>query len=242
MVIKNFVKRISSRYSLIRNFLLRIYRRPPPEFFDVGFHGDAHLIDFVLPILSFSSSFIETGTSVASTTRFVAEKFPNLRIYGCEPDRNAFNFAIEKLGDYKNVSVRRQTSPEFLYELIEDAPTLLKDDTVFWLDSHGNGFRWPLRDEIKFITSKFKKGYIFIDDFLVPENPQFGYDTYDGQTCSLQFIQDMFDRSKKYRIYYPMYKDKTSSFCDLRGWALIEFGFPDSKIKVPTEIVTCQTL
>lgn len=230
-MLKDLVRKVVSRNDALYGFLWGLRKRPLTEFYSVGFHGDTHLIDFISPILSSVDQFIETGTSVASTTRYVAEKFPHLHIYGCEPDRNAFDFSMTKLKDYKNVLVKRQTSPEFLYELTKNNPSILEKDTIFWLDSHANGFKWPLRDEVMFITSYFSKGYIFIDDFLVPENPQFGYDEYDGQVCSLEYIKDMLDGTKKYEIYYPAYKDRTSEFCKLRGWVMIEFGHSEGMTK-----------
>lgn len=223
-IIKKVINIFVPKDSRLHNFLWSLRKRPVSQFFDIGFHGDKHLIDFACGVISSCQQFIETGTSVGSTLRFVAEKFPNIKLYGCEPDGNAFDFALGKISNYNNVTLKRRTSPDFLYELVKNNQGILSKDTVFWLDSHDHGFKWPLRDEVGFITSKFTKGYIFIDDFLVPDEPQFGYDSFDGQTCSMDYIQEYLNKDKRYRIVYPSYDDKTSNFCSLRGWVLIEFG------------------
>ncbi len=222
--IKEALKKRLHKEGALYALLAKLRRRPLPEFFHSGFHGDHYLIAIADALLNRVDQFIETGSSTGSTIVFVAEKFPSLPLWGCEPDKNAFSFARTKTGKYPNIHLIKKVSPDFLYDIAKENRGLTAQDTLFWLDAHANGFSWPLKKEIAFITSHFEKAYILIDDFLVPGRPWFGYDAYDGQVCSMDFIRDSLDKKQSYTVYYPTYRDQTSAFCKLRGWVLIEFG------------------
>ena len=71
-----------------------------------------------------------------------------------------------------------------------------------------------------------------IDDFKVPGLECFGYDVYEGQECSFEYINDSLNPQLDYNFYYPMYTDRTSKHHPLRGWVLIEYGSQEG-LKVP---------
>lgn len=233
--IKKVIQKFVPKETALYRFLAKIHRRPLTEFHDSGFHGDTYLVDFALHALAKSEQFIETGSSTGSTLVFVAKKFPHMTTWSCEPDKESYNFARTKIQGLQNVTLSSEMSPEFLYTLVKNNPHSLIRDTFFWLDAHANGFSWPLKKEVAFITSNFSKGYLFIDDFLVPDRPWFGYDAYDGQTCSMDFISESLDKEKTYTIYYPTYQDRTSPYCKLRGWVLIEFGH-EQPLSIPASL------
>ncbi len=235
--IKEFVKKTLPKESSLYRFLARMNRRPLTDFYDSGFHGDTYLVNFALHALKNAEQYVETGASNGSTLVFVAKKFPNIRAWSCEPDKESYAFSREKTKDLQNVNLSKEMSPEFLYNLVKNNPGLTEKDTLFWLDAHANGFSWPLKKEVEFITSNFDKAYIFIDDFLVPNRPWFGYDAYDGQICSMDFISDSLDKKHSYTVYYPTYQDRTSSYCKLRGWVLIEFGHK-KPLSIPPALLT----
>lgn len=233
--IKDTVKKTLSKESLLYRFLAKMNRRPLTDFYDTGFHGDKYLMDFACHALEHSEQYIETGASNGSTLVYVAKKFPNIPAYACEPDKKSYSFANNKITGLKNVRLSRETSPEFLHATVKTDLQSTNRDTFFWLDAHANGFAWPLKKEVQFITSNFNKAYIFIDDFLVPDRPWFGYDEYDEQICSMDFIKDSLDKKNSYTIYYPKYQDRTSPYCKLRGWVLIEFGH-NEPLSIPTSL------
>jgi hypothetical protein len=202
---------------------------------EIGFHGDLFLIELIYDCLRIATVFIETGTNVGSTLNYVAENFPQLMIYSCEPEKEAYDFIAAKLEYAKNVCVKNQPSPLFLYNLIAQDRTLVLENTLFWLDAHGYGYQWPLKDEIHFITHNFEKAFIFIDDFKVPGLDCFGYDQYDGQECSFDYIKDSINPNIKYHLYYPCYQERTSQHHPLRGWSLIEFG-QDRPVRIPPNL------
>jgi len=193
--------------------------------YEMGFHGDKYLLALFDSVLAKSDVFIETGAYMGDTLEYVARTFGHLRIFSCEPKEEHLLVAKKKLSNLRdNVHLVQTLSPHFLYKIVEDYPDLINKDVVFWLDAHSFGYKWPLKDEVRFITETFNKAYIFIDDFKIPGKPCFQYDVHDDQECSLEFIRNELCSSKEYSIYLPQYEKRTSKHHPLVGWALIEFG------------------
>ena len=139
---------------------------------------------------------------------------------------------LKKTSELPNVSIFNESSQKFILRLKRDTFICLIRMFYFWLDSHGYGFKWPLKEEIASIIANFKSPYILIDDFKVPGLDSFGYDKYEGQECSFDYIKEELDSNLAYNLYYPTYTDRTSKHHPLRGWGLIEFGHVN-KLKVP---------
>jgi len=192
------------------------------QFFDIGFHGDRYLIELVFAAAQRCSQFVETGANVGSSLCYLARNFPRLQCYSCEPDAAACAAARKNARELSNVKVAHEKSAEFLCGLEK---TIATGRTLFWLDSHGYGFSWPLKEEIAFITRTAPGACVFIDDFKVPGQPQFLYDEYDGQVCGFDEIEGSFKPGLACHLVYPTYQEKTSTFHPLKGWGLIEFGF-----------------
>jgi hypothetical protein len=187
--------------------------------------------------------FIETGANVGSTLAYVARKYPDIQCFSCEPDCAAFQRAKKNTEHLPNVTVRNTTSPDFLRWLAKQCPDCFSD-ALFWLDAHGRGFKWPLKEEVAFISANCASAYILIDDFKVPGLDAFGYDEYGGQECSFDYIKDVLQTNLEYRLYYPRYVERTSSYHPLRGWGLIEFGH-SSELSLPRNLhgkVTSRTV
>lgn len=200
------------------------------QFIDIGFHGDEYLLLLAKHLADKSSVFVETGTNVGSTLAYIARNYPAVHCLSCEPDRSAFERARENTAKYDNVSLFNGTSQQFIEHLSRHEREIFSEQCFFWLDAHGYGFEWPLKHELKFITSRFTSGYILIDDFKVPGRAQFTYDEYHGQICSYDFVKDSLNPSKVYQLYYPTYREKTSKHHPLCGWGLIVFGHYDFNI------------
>ena len=121
------------------------------------------------------------------------------------------------------MKIFNQPSLEFLEQFFASHKAVT-GEVLFWLDAHGYGFDWQLREEIAMITTRLDKAFILIDDLLVPEKDCFGYDEYNGQICSYDYIKNSLNNSREYTLYYPNYTDRTSRNHPLRGWGLIEYG------------------
>jgi hypothetical protein len=209
--------------SIFDNFRRQSQRRLSP-LQPVGFHGDKNLMSLVDNIMQSVHVFIETGTNVGSTITYVARTYPTTRCFSCEPDLRAYTEAVKNSRDLAGVSIYNETSKTFMERLEQEHDYLFEEKILFWLDAHGYGFKWPLREEVNFITTKFSSAYILIDDFKVPGLDCFGFDSYKDQESSFEYLRTALSSKQEYAIYYPAYTEKTSTFHPLRGWGLIVLG------------------
>ncbi|HJS78005.1 MAG TPA: hypothetical protein VJ778_11375 [Burkholderiales bacterium] len=194
------------------------------EFRSIGFHGDQHLLAVVNDIVVREriELFIETGTNVGSSLVYFAERYPKVRVLSCEQDKEAWRRACENARGLMNVEIHHLSSSEFMKLLAKRAEVFGKR-CLFWLDAHGYGFEWPLREEVRFIAENFETAYVMIDDFKVPGLDCFRYDEYGGQVCSYEFIRDSLG-SRPHHVFSPRYTDRTSNHHPLVGWGLITLG------------------
>jgi hypothetical protein len=185
-------------------------------FGDRAFHGDEYLlklVDYLMP----HCIYFETGVHRGDTFAYVAHNYSSRFAVGCEPNENYLKEAEKKVKDLENVELFKMISQEFLPYLFEN--DVCDFTNLFWLDAHGHGFIWPLAFEIEFITTHYNKSFILIDDFQVPEKPQFSYDISTGNTCSYETIKPYI--KKGYQVYYPVYTERTSKTMNLIGWGLL---------------------
>lgn len=197
----------------------------------VGFHGDRHLLRLVDLLAARARTFLETGSNVGSTLGYVARRFPALDCISCEPDPAAHAVAAAHACVRPGVSLHRETSQELLRRLARDhAPSLAKP-LLAWLDAHDHGFEWPLRDEVAFLTGRCARGFLLIDDFRVPHDPRFGWDSYDGRHCSFEYVRDSIAPDVHWRLYYPAYSEHTSPHHPLRGWGLLQFDRSSAQLE-----------
>src|SRR5262249_47346298 len=137
-----------------------------------------------------ATAFVETGTYLGHTAAYVGRQVPEIPIFTCEIDPRLFRRTRAHLAKFANVEVRNQSSPKFLDQLLRIGS--LGSMPIFWLDAHWYSY-WPLRDELSIITSAPQPSVIIIDDFQVPGEPQFGYDSttsYEEEVDSDSFSYD----------------------------------------------------
>lgn len=201
-------------------------RRDPASyaFRDIGFHGDEHLLALVDDLVTRGGvdCFVETGTNVGSSLAYFAKRYPQVQALSCEPDAEAYRHAKKNTAGLANVELHNLGSHEFR-GMLERRPEMFAKRCLFWLDAHGYGFEWPLRDEVRFVADKFQTAYMMIDDFRVPGLDCFGYDEYQGQVCSYEHIRDALGK-RPHQLFYPSYRDRTSRHHPLIGWGLIVLG------------------
>lgn len=192
---------------------------------DVGFHGDSYLLELVASFTPHVTHFVETGANVGTTTRYMAATYPQLKIYSCEPDKKAYEKALEATEPYRaRVTLYNELSPQFLHTLYKAHPALREHTNLYWLDAHGYGYRWPLHDELQFITQQNEAGIIMIDDSQIPNQPQFTFSAYDNQVCDNDYIRNGLSAGKRYQLIYPTYTEHTSPHHPLVGVTTIIFG------------------
>lgn len=83
----------------------------------------------------------------------------------------------------------------------------LDKNTLFFLDAHGcNIGGTALLSELKTISEHKKDSVIVIHDFKT-DNPNAGYDTYDGVDLDMDFIKDMIDDCYTHSFKYHFNKE-----------------------------------
>lgn len=203
------------------------------KFYEVGYHGDKYLLELVDFLFQQDAKyFIETGSNVGSTLVYTAKKFPNVICLSCEPDERAFLQASQNASACDKVTIYPETSQAFLKILNNKHQASFEEASIFWIDAHGYGFDWPLREEINFIMSHYKAYMILIDDFLVPHLDCFLYDVYKEHICSFDYIESSIPKNANYRVIYPNYTEHTSRHHPLKGWGLIT----NVKLNIPEHI------
>ena len=119
-----------------------------------------------------TQTWIETGTYLGETTRFLA-KFSST-VISIEPEKTLASKAAEYLKRYSNVRIVNGTSEEILNSVLESLSESQGKDVTFWLGGHfSEGFTFladkecPLIDELEIIhrhIANFQKTTILIDD------------------------------------------------------------------------------
>ena len=184
----------------------------------VGYHGDPYLMQLVDQFTQECQQFVETGTEAGSTVGYTARMYPHLKCYTAETDLGTHNLAKYNTANHPNIDHFNTHSLDFLKELEPEPPAL------FWLDAHSHGYGCDLGEEVDIILSRWESGYIFLDDFEVPDRKDFGFDWYESygklnwETVSKDITPEMQKRIKG--IYYPDYIPPFGT----RGWLLIVFG------------------
>jgi predicted O-methyltransferase YrrM len=141
------------------------------------FHGDEVLQNLVDEIISRwgVTTFVETGTFVADTTKYVATNHPQVRVLTCEINPRWTKIAKQFCQGIENIEFFNGSSIAFLEKACE---RLQSSKTLFWLDAHW-GENWPLFEETKIISS-LPTYAVIIDDFEVPGRPDFPFESYHG--------------------------------------------------------------
>ena len=144
-------------------------------------------------------AIIETGTFRGVTTAFMAENAA-IPIYTVESEPRFFHYATRNLNRFKNVRVFNSDSRDFLEGLIKDE-SVPKNNVFFYLDAHWNE-DLPLFEEVKLIGDNWNDVVIMIDDFEVPEDPDYKFDDYgSGKKLSLDYLGDPL--LTNWGVYFP---------------------------------------
>lgn len=190
--------------------------------FELGFHGDAHLLALIDRLLPGVDAFVETGANLGSTTRYVASRFPDLPVHACEIGLEAAEQARRHVAGLSNAKIYCQGSPEFIHWLHDARPELRETLNFYFLDAHGHGYEWPLAGELAFLST-LERGVVLVDDCRVPGHPEFKHSQYGGTECTLDYIARSLSEVHAYEVVLPDYRDHTSPHHPLTGYVLIAF-------------------
>lgn len=145
---------------------------------------------------------VETGTCLGYTTKWLSENFD--AVHTIEINEQYRNFALERLKDKSNVSSYLGSSTDVLKDVLKMVMFCERDKTILFLDAHWGDF-CPLKDELKIIANYKLKPCIAIHDFKVPNKPEFGCDSTNGQEFTYEWLKPEFDAiygENNYEYYY----------------------------------------
>lgn len=133
---------------------------------------------------------IETGTCLGSTTHFLAQVFDWVATF--ENNLKFQNIAWKRLKDVENIYWVAKSSSHAIVEQADEIPGGL-ERLFFFLDAHWEK-SCPLKDEltqIAFMVNSlgFKPPVIMIHDWKVPDHPELGFDSYNGQDFEWVWIK-----------------------------------------------------
>ena len=161
-------------------------------------------------------TIVETGTEYGFTTKFFSQ-FSN-KIISIEKSNAIYTIARKNLASEKNIQLILNDSKNLEKILKKDKLNINKNEnTFFYLDAHSDD-DYPLIDEIQYILKNFNNSIILIDDFQIPDDSGYGYDSYRGRKLNLDFIKKLFSKNEK--IFFP----NIPSFKEtgrLRGYVII---------------------
>jgi hypothetical protein len=160
----------------------------------IGFNGQKirkMIFNNLCEIFSFEA-ILETGTFTGNTTGYMA-KITGLPVYTSESNSMLVALARKRLAGIDNINCYLMDSREFLKILAEKN---INNKRVFiYLDAHCHD-DLPLKQEIEIICQSWKAFTIMIDDFQVPGDAGYGYDSYGGKkVLSIKNFMPVFNQN-----------------------------------------------
>jgi hypothetical protein len=157
---------------------------------------------------------IETGTEYGFSTAYFSTF--GKKVFSIEKSKILFSLAKKKLGDFTNIHLILNDSKN-IKKILNQYEIDKKSKVFFYLDAHSEN-DYPILEELEFITSSYQKNLIIIDDFQVPSDDGYGFDSFNGRKLNIKLISKSL--IGKNFIYFP----KISSTIEtgrLRGYVLI---------------------
>lgn len=184
----------------IYNLKRRVYHLGVSEDL-IGFNGQFSKHEIFRDLLATFpfDGFVETGTYMGATTRFLAAH--NKPVYSLEIDSASHAAAQAQLINQRHVRVLLGDSAYLLGHLTAD---LLADSDLifFYLDAHW-GDRVPLPDELNIIAEQHPRAVVVVDDFKIEDDEAYGYDSYpNGQEITIRFL-DAEIRRHGWEVFFP---------------------------------------
>lgn len=139
----------------------------------------------------------ESGTYRGATTEFLWH-VSGRPVYTVEKEASFARLAARQFRSISDIKVIKSDSRKTLLGLREN-PSFPKSRVLFYLDAHWDA-DLPLREEVAIVTGSWTDSLIVIDDFKVPDDPGYGFDTYAGTELSIEYLGDAVGT---YEIFWP---------------------------------------
>jgi predicted O-methyltransferase YrrM len=161
------------------------------------------------------NNFIETGTYLGMTTRFLSHVAlkNDAQVFSCEINDEYLKVAKRTVGHLRNIHLHHSNSVDFISAL----SSKVSDDINFvYLDAHWYDYL-PLRDELSLLMN-WRNTIVMIDDFRVPFDDRFGWDKYDEEhEICLRYVDTVIAEKP---IFFPGYPARSEGAV-ARGYCVI---------------------
>ena len=139
---------------------------------------------------SFSfDAIVETGSYLGSTTSYLHE-ISGLPVYTVEINPRWYGYVNARFLWDQKVKPKKGDTRAFLKKLAAKQRMTGKK-IFFYLDAHWRK-ELPLKEEIEIIFDTWPDSIIMIDDFQVPDDPDYGYDDYgEGKTLNMNYLSSV---------------------------------------------------
>lgn len=146
---------------------------------------------------------VETGCYLGAGTKFFLNN-STAPIYTCEINGHYANFSQARFKKESRVNIYSASSVDFLKKISD--PVLSNEAKIFfYLDAHW-AQELPLKEEIQIILKRWRNSLMLIDDFAVPNDAGYGYDSYgESNVLNASYLQNI---HKDLRVFYPRISSK----------------------------------
>ena len=223
-IIKKYINKIfifsgiNERISKLENSLIYEYNESEFNWKKYCLNGQKYRKGIIENILSNNNfdTIVETGTEYGFTTKFFSQF--SKRVVSIEKSIPIYTIAKKNLIKENNIQLLLNDSKNIDKILGKEGINLNTQNNIFfYLDAHSDD-DYPLADEIIYIFNNYKNFVMLIDDFQVPNDDGYGYDSYRGKKLNLNFIKKIF--KKKEYIFFPNVSS-TKETGRLRGYIII---------------------
>ncbi|MCC9704406.1 MULTISPECIES: O-methyltransferase [Streptomyces] len=139
----------------------------------------------------------ESGTYRGATTQFLWH-VSGRPVYTVEKEPAFARLAARRFRNVSDIRVIKSDSRKALQGLRENS-SFPKSRVLFYLDAHWED-DLPLREEVAVITDSWTDSLILIDDFKVPDDPGYGFDTYAETQLSVEYLGNAVG---EYKVFWP---------------------------------------
>jgi hypothetical protein len=142
---------------------------------------------------------IETGT-FQGTTSIYMHSISGLPVYTIKNDRRYYIFSKKRFWPYSGITICFGNSVEVL-DYLRLKKELCDAKLFFYLDAHWDWYL-PLEDELKIIFNNWNDAVVMVDDFQVPDDPDYRYDSYfNGKALNFDLLNSISDIN--FSIFLP---------------------------------------
>ena len=140
----------------------------------------------------------ESGTYCGASTQFLSH-VSGRPVYTVEKNARFARCAARRFRNIPDVRVFNDDSRSILY-MLRDSDHFPRERVLFYLDAHWEA-DLPLREEVDIITKTWTNSLVVIDDFKVPDDAGYGFDSYGDVQLSMDYLGEEVVRS--YETFWP---------------------------------------